>query len=66
MDIANIILEKGPTLMLISSSVGDQGISRKCGFLQAIPQTNVIPFVSANLGLQYGEDCMAILVLREI
>ncbi|KAH7043768.1 nmrA-like family protein [Macrophomina phaseolina] len=50
---------------IVLSLVGDEGVSREFGFVQAIPRTNVKLFVPSVLGLRYGEDGMAIPILRK-
>ncbi|CAN9433649.1 unnamed protein product [Alternaria alternata] len=53
------------SLTTVSSLVGDEGVSREFGFVQAIPRTNVKLFVPSDLGLRYGEDGMAIPLLQK-
>lgn len=50
---------------IVISLVGDEGVSREFGFVQAIPRTNVKLFVPSDLGLRYGEDGMAIPLLKK-
>ncbi|KAL5324636.1 hypothetical protein ACEPPN_009183 [Leptodophora sp. 'Broadleaf-Isolate-01'] len=50
---------------IVLSLVGDEGVSREFGFVSAIPRTNVKLFVPSDLGLRYGEDGMAIPLLKK-
>ncbi|KAH9213917.1 nmrA-like family protein [Leptodontidium sp. 2 PMI_412] len=57
---------------IVLSLVGDEGVSREFGFVSAIPRTNVKlfthcppPSVPSDLGLRYGEDGMAIPLLKK-
>ncbi|GIZ42991.1 hypothetical protein CKM354_000623700 [Cercospora kikuchii] len=50
---------------IVISLVGDEGVTRQFGLVQAIPRTNVKLFIPSELGLCYGEDGMPIPVLKQ-
>ncbi|KAL1795570.1 hypothetical protein ACET3X_005794 [Alternaria dauci] len=50
---------------IVISLVGDEGVSREFGFIQAIPGIDAKLFVPSDLGLRYGKDGMAIPLIKK-
>ncbi len=47
------------------SLVGEEGIDREYGFVEAIPRSNVKLFVPSDLGLRYGEEGLKVPILKK-
>jgi hypothetical protein len=50
---------------LTRSLVGEEGIDREYGFVEAIPRSNVKLFVPSDLGLRYGEEGLKVPILKK-
>jgi hypothetical protein len=50
---------------LSRSLVGEEGIDREYGFVEAIPRSNVKLFVPSDLGLRYGEEGLKVPILKK-
>lgn len=46
------------------SLVGEEGVDREHGFIEAIPISNVKPLVPSDLGLRYGEEGLKVPILK--